>query len=75
MENDGLEIGLGNLKASWTNTGFPLSFSTTGTEQEITMFDSAVLGNLLVIVASGEQAEVGGDNTLHALAYATITTA
>lgn len=58
IANDTLHVGINGVTAASDTTGFPVSFSTTGSSQEIVSFDVTELADKIFFVAQAQQTEL-----------------
>lgn len=63
IANNTLHVGLNGVTATTAVTGYPLSFSTAGSSQEITAFDVAEYAGKIFFVAEAKQTEASPSTT------------
>jgi len=68
LAGDTLHVGLNGVTAASDTTNFPVSFSTSGSSQEIVAFDVAELADKIFFVVQAQQTEAVPSTT------ATLTT-
>ena len=57
LSNDTIQIGINGVTLTSTTTGYPLSFATAGSNQEITVFDVSEYGGKVTFVVEASQSE------------------
>ena len=72
ISNDTLQIGVNGVTGTSPTTGWPVSFATTGSQQEITFFDVCEYANQLFFVAQAQQLTITPDATETISAYGYI---
>ena len=68
LSNNTLNVGLNGVTATSVTTGYPLSFSTAGSSQEITVFDVCEQDGSIFFVVEASQQE-GSPSTVQTLRH------
>ena len=57
LANDTLHVGINGVTSASVTTGYPVSFATTGSSQEIVSFDVTEYADKIFFVAQAQQSE------------------
>ena len=63
IASDTLHVGLNGVTAASVTTGFPVSFATTGSSQEIVSFDVTEFADKIFFCAQAQQTEIAPSAT------------